>query len=322
MPAAEFDLDHAAGNEIHGVAALAFANDGGAGGHRARLEHADQIGDRGGVEARKQRHARHHGEGDDEVAAADLLVKAAAEDGDRQCKAADSEHDGNGGNKPPERGEGRNVAAADLCNHGGGPPNGFRHVAELVGLEGAFHGMHGGRGQEQDAGKNDDAGKQRAPLAGNETAEGGERRRIARELEKAHQARQRRQRAVRENELEQQRQQRQRIDDHQRRCRKAQARAQRAVLPEQGMLRRGPQARDILDGEDEHAHPVEQLQAGAVSRGDVGHSLGHGRGDVADNEPDQHPVDDARGGLPAPPVLQDLEGALAQYARALSLGVH
>ena len=94
------------------------------------------------------------------------------------------------------------------------------------------------------------------------------------------------------------------------------------VLPQQGMLRRRPYARDILDGEHEHAQPVEELQAGAVARGDVGHGLRHGRGDVAEDEPDQHPVDDARGGLPAPSVLQDLEGALAREARALGLGVH
>ena len=90
---------------------------------------------------------------------------------------------------------------------------------------------------------------------------------------------------------------------------------QRPVLSEQGMLGRSPQARHVLDGEHEHAQAVEQLQAGAVALGDVGHGLGDGRGDIADDEPDQHPVDDARGGLPAAAVLQDLEGALAQDAR-------
>jgi autoinducer 2-degrading protein len=88
------------------------------------------------------------------------------------------------------------------------------------------------------------------------------------------------------------------------------------------MLGRRPDARDIFYGEDEHAEPVEQLQTGAVPRGDIGHGVGDGRGDVADNEPDQHPVDDARGRLPPPAMLQNLEGALAQYVPGLWLGVH
>ena len=230
VPAGRFDLHCAAGDQVHGIAALALADDGGAGGHRARLQHAHEVGDGGGVEAGKQWHARHHGEGDDEVAAPDLLVKAAADDGDGQREAADAQHDRDGGDDAPERREGRDLVAADLGQHRGGPPHGLGHVAETVGLDRAFHGMHGGGGGEQDAGEDDDAGEQRAPFAGDQAAERGQRRRVAGELQEAHQPRQRHQCARREEQLQQQRQQRQRVDDHQRRCRKAQPRAAAARI--------------------------------------------------------------------------------------------
>ena len=129
-------LHAAAGDQVHGIAAVALADDGGAGRHRARAQHADEVGDRGGVEAREQRHARHHGEGDDEVAAADLLVEAAADDGDGQREAADAQHDGDGGDDAAERGDRRELAAADLGQHRGRPPHRLGHVAELVGLHG------------------------------------------------------------------------------------------------------------------------------------------------------------------------------------------
>ena len=88
------------------------------------------------------------------------------------------------------------------------------------------------------------------------------------------------------------------------------------------MLGRGPDARYVFEGEDEHAQPVENLQAGAVPRGDVGHRVGNGGRNIAENEQDQDPVDDARGRLPAAAVLEDLEDALAQTPEALWLGVH
>ncbi len=276
----------------------------------------------GGVQVRKQRHARHHGEGDDEVAAADLLVEAAADDGDGQREAADAQHDRDGGDDAAERGDRRDLAAADLGQHRGGPPDGLRHVAELVGLEVALDRIHGGSGCEQNAREDDDAGEQRAPLGGDQAAERCQRRRVARELQEAHQPRQCQQCHVWEQQLQQQRQQGQRVDQHQRRRCKAQAGAGRRERPQQRVLGRGPDARHVLDGEHQHAQPVEDLQAGAVVRRDVRNGLRYGSHDVADHEQDQHPVDDARGKLPAPPVLQDLEGALAQARPGLRLCVH
>ena len=107
LPAGRFHLDPAAGDQVHGVAALALADDGRAGRHRARAQDADEVGDRGRVEAREQRHAGDHGEGHDEVAAADFLVEAAADDGDGQREAADTQHDRDRGDDAAERRHGR-----------------------------------------------------------------------------------------------------------------------------------------------------------------------------------------------------------------------
>ena len=46
--------------------------------------------------------------------------------------------------------------------------------------------------------------------------------------------------------------------------------------------------------------------------GDVGNGLGDGHRDVSEDEPDQNPIDSAGRGLPAAPVLEDLERALAE----------
>ena len=74
----------------------------------------------------------------------------------------------------------------------------FGMSPSLSGWSVALDRMHGGGGGEQHAGEDDDAGEQRAPLVGDQAAERGQRRRIARELQKAHQPRQRQQCAVRE----------------------------------------------------------------------------------------------------------------------------
>ena len=57
-------------------------------------------------------------------------------------------------------------------------------------------------------------------------------------------------------------------------------------------------------------------------QGDVGDSLRYGCRDIGDNQQDQDPIDDARGGLPAASMLKDLENALAQRLSAIRVCVH
>ena len=216
---------------------------------------------------------------------------------------------------------GVDLAAADLGQHGGRPPHRLRHVAEAR-LHVTLDHVHRRSCGQQRTDKEDDAGQQRAPLTRDETPDGAERRRVAGELEEAQQPRQHQLLVARKKDLERHRQQRDRVDEHQRRRGKAQARAERRMLPQQRMLGRHPDARHILDREHGHAYPIEQPQAAAVVGGDVGHRVDHRRRHVGHDEDDQQPVDRARGGLAPPTVLQHLESAFAQLSQPVRLGVH
>ena len=139
---------------------------------------------------------------------------------------------------------GVSLAAADLGQHRGGPPDGLRHIAEPVGLGGTFHDIHGGGRREQHAREDDDAGEQRAPLGGDQAAERCQRRRVARELQEAHQPCQQHELVARKEQLQQQRQQGQRVDQHHRRRCKAQAGAgRRATTAAEGARARSRCAR-------------------------------------------------------------------------------
>ena len=81
---------------------------------------------------------------------------------------------------------------------------------------------------------------------------------------------------------------------------------------QEGMLGGGPKARQVLEGENQNAEAIKGLQGAPMLRGDVGNGLGDGHRNVGENEPNQNPVDGAGRRLPAAPVLQDLERALAE----------
>ena len=84
------------------------------------------------------------------------------------------------------------------------------------------------------------------------------------------------------------------------------------------MLGGGPKPRHVLDGKHQHAEAVEGAQGGTVIGGDVRHGLRHCHGNVGEDEPDQNPIDGARGRLPAAPMLEDLERALARLPDVLA----
>jgi len=85
------------------------------------------------------------------------------------------------------------------------------------------------------------------------------------------------------------------------------------------MLRRDPHARRVLDGEHQHAQPVEELQIRAVLHLDLGQRLRNGACHVGEDEHNQDPVEDTRGGIAPAPVLKDVERPLTQ-ARIILLG--
>lgn len=310
-----------AGNEIHGITAISFAYDRSPGWNRSGSEDSHKLSDRSSVQARKERDLRDHGERDNEVAATDLFVKAASDDGHGQREAPNSKHDRDRGNEAAKGRQGRGFGTADFGKHDGCPPHGLRHVSEPIRLHRPFDGVHGSGGAEQHANKYDYACQERPPLAGDDAANGGQCRGIARKLQEAHQAREQQEAMLWKQKLEQQRHQRQRIDDHQRCRSKAKPCAKAGTLPQQRMFRRSPDSSHVFEREYEHTEAIENLQHDAMARCDLWYGHRDRDRDIGDDKKDQDQIDGARCRLPATPVLEDLEDALTQCSPALWIGV-
>ena len=159
-----------------------------AGFRHLRAQQLHDVGDGGGVELGKQRHARDHAPGDDEVAAVDLLGESGGDDADRQRDHDEAADDGAGGDQLAERGDRHHVAIADGAERDDRPPQRLGNGAELVGLHVALGEMHERGGDQRDAERDHQAAEQRAPLAVEHVEQRAHGRRIARDLEEAHDA--------------------------------------------------------------------------------------------------------------------------------------
>jgi len=122
------------------------------------------VGDLARVQFRKQRHARHHVPGDDEVPPVDLLGEGGRDDADRQRDHDEAEEDGSRRDDLAQRGDRDHVAVSDRAEGDDGPPHGVRDRAELVRLGVALDEMHHGRGHDCRAEQDDSATDQGAPL--------------------------------------------------------------------------------------------------------------------------------------------------------------
>ena len=246
----ERHLDLAGGDEIHRMRRVAGAHDRLAGLRHLRAQQFHDVGDFRGVELGEQRHPRDHPPGDDEVAAVNLLGEGGGDDADRQRDHDQAGKDCAGGYQLAERGDRHDVAIADGADGDDRPPQGVGNGAEFVGLHLAFGEMHQRRGNQRGAQRHHQAAEQRAAFTVEHVEQRAHRRRIARDLEEAHDAEHQQKAQVGRRDLrEPERQHGDEVDDAGRAQCIFQARVHGAQMPVRPMLDRAPQPQAIFDRE-------------------------------------------------------------------------
>ena len=268
------------------------------GSTQLRAQKLHDVGDLDGVELGEQRHPRDHAPGDDEIAAVDLLGKGVGDDADRQRDHDQAEEDGAGGDDLAERGDRHHVAVADGADGHHRPPQRLGDGAELVRLHVAFGEMHQRGGDQRRPHGDHQAAEQRAPLGIEHVEQRAHRRRIARDLEEAHDAEDEDEAQVGgQHEGEPERQHRDEIDDAGRAQRVFQPRLHRLHVLVRPVLDRGPQPQDIFDGEDDERDVFDQIENELVARAVVRHRFERHGDEVDDDEANQQPVDEAAGAV-------------------------
>ena len=307
--------DLAGRHEIHGLARLAFADHLDVGRQVVGVQQRHHLGHRPRIELRQQRNARHQRPGDDEVAAADLLGKAAGDDGHRQGQHAQPAQHRQHRPQLAQRRDGRHIAVADGGQRGHRPVGRLRHRAELVGLRRSLDVVHAG-GAQQQRGRQQQAGPhQRAPLVVQHAQQRVHGRRIARQLEESQQAQHPQHAQVEPQQATQiERQDGQQVDDQVAARGQMQPRPPRPHAGEERHLHRRPDAQAVLDGEDRNGEHLEGAEPGRVGRREVGHRLGHERGDVERDQADDEGVEQPARLIIAAADLDDLVDLTPQLA--------
>ena len=123
------------------------------------------MGDVARGQMRKDRHARDHAPGDDEVAPMDDVRECISDDADRKCDHDNASNYDDRGHHLSGRGCRNDIAISNRAECDERPPHSVWYGPELVGLDRPLDCMHGTRRYQRGANQDYEAADQGSPLA-------------------------------------------------------------------------------------------------------------------------------------------------------------
>ena len=238
----------------------------------------------------------------------------------RQRNHHQAEKDRGTGNHLPQRRHRHHVAIADGPQRHDRPPHGIGYGSELVGLHAAFRQVHQRRGDHRRSDQNDHAAEQRAALGIKHVEQRAHRRRIARDLEKAHDPEDQHHAQVGgQHEREPERHHGEEVDHS---CGAAgilPSRPDGGEVPARRMLDSHPQPQQIFDREHDQRKQLDGVEPDRVAGRQLRHRFERDRHEIDHDEQNEQAVEEDTGLVADRALLEDLVDAPPEMFRRARL---